>query len=64
MNSTDIDKLVRSYRLTVVAMSIVIVTIFSIFVFVMYQYLPDTVYKVTHQAVNDVLDEREAQIKP
>lgn len=58
MNNNDVDKLVRSYRLTVIVMGLIIVTCSVLSFYIWLVYVPDIQYEVTKQALSDFVDEQ------
>lgn len=60
--NTETEKVIREYRFTVIILSVIIVICITGLAAILLIALPDVQYKVTIQALNDVLDAREAQI--
>jgi len=60
----ETEKVIREYRLTLVAFCFLTVIFIGTLAFLVWVALPDIQYKVTVQGLNDVLDAREAQITP
>ncbi len=54
----DIEKAIREYRLTVIVGTAIIVFCVGVIAFLVFIAMPDVVYKVSKQALNEVYDER------
>jgi len=60
--NTETEKVIKEYRFTVIVLGGIIVVCMVALGYILLLAVPDTVYKVTKQALNAVLDEREAEI--
>lgn len=54
----ETEKVIREYRVTLIAFCFLTVFFTCTLVFIFWVVFPDTQYKVTKQALNEVLNER------
>lgn len=58
MTPLDAEKFARLHRFTVITFCLTLLAITSVFAYFIFMFVPDIQYKVTKQALGDLLDER------
>ncbi len=53
-----IEKAIREYRITVIVGTAIIIFCVAVIAFLVFVAMPDVVYKMSKQALNEVYDER------